>query len=114
MSGMMNATCKPAMRPECAWSSCVMATWVAAGHRKNGAPICWSILQRNSPRYCFVDGKRDLLNLSLPLILMRKSRILVAWGRPGFDVGCKAVQCMPRPSYLVNTAGQRIVANDER
>jgi len=26
-------------------------------------------------------------------------------GRPGFDVGCEAVQCMPRPSDLVNHAG---------
>jgi hypothetical protein len=32
----------------------------------------------------------------------------------GFDVGCKAVQCMPRTSYLVNPSGKRIVANDER
>ena len=35
------------------------------------------------------------------------------WGRPGFDVGYKAAQGIPRPSYLVNTTGIAIVANDD-
>ena len=34
-------------------------------------------------------------------------------GWPGFDVGCKAVQGIPRLSSLVNTAEKSIVANDE-
>ena len=35
------------------------------------------------------------------------------WGRPGFDVGYKAAQGIPRPSYLVNTTGIAIVANND-
>jgi hypothetical protein len=35
-----------------------------------------------------------------------------AWGRLGFDVGCKAAQGIPRPDYLVNTIRQDITAND--
>jgi hypothetical protein len=35
-----------------------------------------------------------------------------AWGRPGFDVGCKAVQGIPRTGYLVNTSRKNLTAND--
>jgi hypothetical protein len=34
-------------------------------------------------------------------------------GRPGFDVGCKAMQGIPRASDLVNPSGNLIVANDD-
>ena len=34
-------------------------------------------------------------------------------GRPGFDVGYKAVWGIPRTSYLVNPTGNAIVANDD-
>ena len=40
--------------------------------------------------------------------------ILNSGGDFGFDVGCKAVQGIPRASYLVNTTGNAINANDER
>ncbi len=36
-----------------------------------------------------------------------------SWGRPGFDVGCKAAWGIPRTSYLVNPTGNAIVANDD-
>ena len=45
---------------------------------------------------------------STMLILLNRS-----WGRPGFDVGCKAVWGIPRTSYLVNPTGNAIVANDD-
>jgi len=46
--------------------------------------------------------------------LRSRHNLSFTWGRPGLDVGREAAQCIPRPSYLVNTAGKRIVANDER
>ena len=39
------------------------------------------------------------------LVESPEKRDVVLWGRPGFDVGCKAEQGIPRPSYLVNPSG---------
>ena len=50
----------------------------------------------------------------LAVCLSPGTSILNSGGDFGFDVGCKAVQGIPRASYLVNTTGNAINANDER
>ncbi len=55
------------------------------------------------------------LTMVLPVLSLDSTMLdySFTWGRPGFDVGIKAVQGIPRISYLVNTTETSIVANDE-
>ena len=70
--------------------------WLASGHPDDHKQI--------------LDGGNALENpfKSTMYILLHRS-----WGRPGFDVGYKAVWGIPRISYLVNPTGNAIVANDD-
>ena len=56
----------------------------------------------------FVDIVTHNKPLGLYWVYFNRNR-----GRPGFDVGCKAMQGIPRASDLVNPSGNLIVANDD-